>query len=409
MKKPELLSPIQDYTSFSAAINNGADAVFFGIQGYNMREGAKNFTIKDLPKISKIAGENKVKTYLVLNIIAFDKDLKSIEKIIQKVKEHKIDAIICWDPGIISLAKKHKVEFHISTQGSIANSESANYYSKLGATRIVLARECSLEEIKQIQKNTKAEIEIFIHGAMCVSISGRCFLSQFMYGKSANCGKCQQPCRRKYIVKQVDDSDKELEIGSNYILSPKDLCTLPFIEKILEVGVDSLKIEGRNRSPEYVATVTKAYRTIIDFYFDNKGKKGFKEEFEKLKERLTNELETVFNRNQSSGFFLGKPLREWVQAEGNQAKEIKERVGVVTKYYKKIGVVEMLIQGNKRIKLDDDLIFQGTTTGSYKEKITSMEIEHKQVKSAKKDDKVAIKLNSPVKKNDEVFLIKKVK
>ena len=193
IKKPELLAPIQDYTSLSAAIKNGADAVFFGIKGFNMRAGAKNFTIDDLSKISKIAHKNKIKTYLAINTIVFEEEMKKIEKILQTVKKAKIDAIICWDFAIIQMAKKLKIETHISTQASIANSKTAEFYRKLGAKRVVLARECSLEQIKEIKKNSKVEIEIFIHGAMCVSISGRCFLSQFLYGKSANCGQCQQP------------------------------------------------------------------------------------------------------------------------------------------------------------------------------------------------------------------------
>jgi putative protease len=406
MKKPELLAPIQDYTSLSAAVNNGADAVYFGIKGFNMRAGAKNFTIKDLPKISKIAKENKIKTYLAINTIIHQEDLKKLEKILKKIKEASIDAVICWDPAVIQMAKKLKIEVHISTQASIANSEAANLYMKLGAKRVVLARECSLEQIKKIKKETNVEIEVFIHGAMCVSISGRCFISQFLSGKSANCGECQQPCRQKYLIKQINGG-KELEIGQGYVLSPKDLCTLGFIENILEVGVDCLKIEGRNRSPEYVATVTRAYRMVVDFYYKNKRKKHFKEDFEKLKEKLLKELKTVFHRGQSSGFYLNKPLNEWVKSDGSQATEKKERVGIVSHCYSKIGVAEILIQGEKTIKIGDELLFQGPNTGSLRNKIISLEIDHKAVKIAKDVDKVATKTISPVHKNDVVFLIKK--
>jgi len=406
MKKPELLAPVQDYASLSAAINNGADAVFFGIKGFNMRASAKNFTLKDLPKISTIAKKNNIKTYLAINTIIYQEDLKKLETILKQVKKAKIDAIICWDYSIIKIAKKLNIEIHISTQASVANSESANLYKKLGAERIVLARECSLKQIKEIKKKTNLEIEIFIHGAMCVSVSGRCFISQFLYGKSANCGECQQPCRKEYLIKQID-GEKELLIGKDYVLSPKDLCTLGFIEKILEVGVDCLKIEGRNRSPEYVATVTKAYRTIIDFYYENKRKKNFKEDFTSLKKKLLKELETVFHRGQSSGFYLNKPLNEWVASDGSQATETKERVGIVVNYYKKIKVAEILIQGKRTIKIGDELFFQGPTTGSLRNKITSLEIDHKPIEVAKGGDKVAAKITSAVRKNDIVFLIKK--
>jgi len=406
--KPELLSPIQDYMSLTIAITSGADAVFFGIKGFNMRSSAKNFTVKDLPKIAKIAHKNNVKTYLALNTIIYENEIKKVEEILLKVKKAKIDAIICWDFAVIEIAKKLKIETHISTQASIANSKTAEFYKKLGATRVVLARECSLEQIKEIKKHTKVEIEIFIHGAMCVSMSGRCFMSQFLYGKSANRGECLQPCRRKYLIKQID-GEKELELGEDYVMSPKDLRTIGFIEKILDLGIDCLKIEGRNRSPEYVATVTRAYRTIIDFYYsNNKHDNKFNEEFALLKNTLSTELDTVYHRGNSSGFFLGKPMNEWTDGSGNESTQKKVHVGKVINYYKKINVAEILIQDNVKVKLDDNFIIQGPTTGNIEEKITSMEINHKSVKSAGKEEKIAIKIKTGVRKNDQVYIYKKI-
>jgi len=408
IKKPELLSPIQDFTSLKAAIDNGADAVFFGIKGYNMRAGAKNFTVRDLKKISSVAKDAGIKTYLAINTIFFEKDLPKIEALLKKVKESGINAIICWDLSVIQIAKKIGLEFHISTQASIANSSAAAFYKKLGAKRVVLARECSLKEIKKIKENIDVEVEVFIHGAMCVSVSGRCFLSQFMYGKSANCGECRQPCRRKYIIKQIDDG-KELEIGQNYVLSPKDLCTIDFIEEILKADVDCLKIEGRNRSPEYVALVTRSYREVIDFYFDNKDKKNFKTEFDNLKMKLKKGLEDVFNRGQSSGFYLGKPLNEWSREEGNHSKVKKIQVGVVTHYYKKIQVAEILIQNRITVKKEDEILIQGPNTGVHQQKINSLEKDNKEIKKASQGEKVAIKVTKDVKKNDEVFILRKEK
>jgi U32 family peptidase len=407
IKKPELLAPVQDYMSLTAAVENGADAVFFGIKGFNMRAGAKNFTVADLPKITKIAHKNKIKTYLAINTIIYENELKKIEVILKKVKAAKVDAIICWDFAIIQLAKKLGIEVHVSTQASIANSETAEFYRKLGATRVVLARECSLEQIKEIKKNTKAEIEVFIHGAMCVSISGRCFMSQYLFNKSANRGECQQPCRRKYLIKQVD-GDQELELGEDYVMSPKDMCTMDFIEQILDLRIDCLKIEGRNRSPEYVATVTSAYRQIIDFiYSAKKHDKKFQEELKKLKIELAEKLNTVYHRGQSSGFFLGKPIDEWSQSNGSQATQKKVYIGKVIKFYRKIGVAEILIQGKIKLKIGAKVIFQGPTTGSVEEKVSSLEIEHSAVKEATGGEKVAIKINSIVRHNDEVYLIKK--
>jgi putative protease len=406
-KKPELLSPVQDYTSLTVAIENGADAVFFGIKGFNMRAGAKNFTIKDLPKIVKIAHKGGVKTYLAINTIIYQEEIKKIEKILIKVKEAKIDAIICWDLAVMQIAKKLKIEVHISTQASIANSEAAEFYRKLGAKRVVLARECSIEQIKEIKKHTKVGIEVFIHGAMCVSVSGRCFLSQYLYGKSANRGECLQPCRRKYLIKQVD-GDKELELGEDYVLSPKDLNTINFIEKILDIGVDSLKIEGRNRSPEYVATVTKAYRTIIDFVYSAKKRdKNFKDELANLKENLFQNLSTVYNRGFDEGFFMGRPAGEWANSPESQATQKKIFIGKVKNFYKKIGVLEIVIQGQVKLKIGDSIIIQGPTTGSVEETITYLEKSHQSTKEASGGDKIAIKTNSLVRENDQVYLIKK--
>ncbi len=426
-KKPELLAPVQDYMSLNAAINAGTDAVYFGIRGFNMRAGAKNFTIKDLPKISKIAKENKIRTFLALNTIVYEEEISKIEKTLKAVKKSKIDAVICWDLATIQMAKKLGIETHLSTQASVSNSKAAEFYKKLGIKRIVLARECSLKQIKKIKKNTKAEIEIFIHGAMCVSLSGRCFLSQFMHGKSANRGECLQPCRRKYLIKEKTNSNvgsrtpniekiRELEIGESYVLSPKDLCTIDFFEKLMETGAECFKIEGRNRSPEYVATVTAAYRKLIDFIFDAsiKGKK-FREELTQLKKETKKEVEKVYNRGFGNGFFLGQPINEWCNGYGNQASEKKIHVGIVTHYYPKISVAEILIQANKKIKKGDKLIFQGPKTGSFKQKIEFMEIEHKPVKQAKQGEKVAIKFTPPggvnktSRKNDQVYVIRKIK
>ncbi len=422
MCKPELLAPIQDYITLTAAIEAGADAVYFGIRGFNMRAGARNFEVKDLKKIVKICHKNKVKAYLALNVIIYEDEIKLVEKILNQAKAAGVDAVIAWDISVLEKAYKLGLEIHLSTQASVANSEAAMFYRRRGVKRIVLARECSLEDIKKIKRKAKIGIEIFIHGAMCVSVSGRCFLSQFMYNKSANRGECLQPCRRKYLIKQVD-GDNELELGEDYILSPKDLCTLPFIEKILESEADSLKIEGRNRSPEYVKTVVGAYRRAIDYYFkhlstetlkhlstgvvkqgsvrilENKGKK----EFEELKKKLMTELKTVYNRGFGNGFYLGKPINEWTHSYGSQATTRKVHLGKVTHYYAKIKVAEIEIQAKQRLKLGEEIIIEGPKTGVYEQLVDSIQIEHQPIKSAGQGDNVAIKLNKKVRKNDKVY------
>lgn len=268
--KPELLSPVQDLVSLKAAIDAGADAVYFGIKELNMRQGAKNFELKELKKIIDICHKNKVKAYLTLNTIVYDNEISRVKEILRKIKKLKIDAVIAWDFSVINEANKLGIPMHISTQASISNFEAIKTLKKnfKNITSVNLARELSLEQIKYIIKKLKKErikvdIEVFVHGAMCVSVSGRCFMSQEIFGKSANRGECLQPCRRKYILKDIEE-DHELELGEEYVMSPKDLCTIEIIDKLIEAGINSFKIEGRNRSPEYVKVVTESYREAID-------------------------------------------------------------------------------------------------------------------------------------------------
>jgi U32 family peptidase len=268
--KPELLAPVQDFVSLTAAIQAKADAVYLGVKGLNMRAGAKNFELKDLKKAVDECHKNKVKIYLTLNTIIYDNELNKIKQILKKSKELKIDAIIAWDFLIINEANKLNLPIHLSTQASISNFEAIKTLKSKykNIQRVILARELSLPQIKSIinklkKNNIKVDIEVFIHGAMCVSVSGRCFLSQELFNKSANRGECLQPCRRKYIIKDIEE-EHELELGEDYVMSPNDLCTLPILDKLVKVGIKLFKIEGRNRSPEYVKTVVEAYREAID-------------------------------------------------------------------------------------------------------------------------------------------------
>ncbi|MBP9760265.1 MAG: U32 family peptidase [Candidatus Pacebacteria bacterium] len=404
MKKPEILSPIQDFTSLTTAIQAGADAVFFGVRGYNMRVTAKNFTIEDLPKITEIAHQAGVKAYLALNTIIYEEELAGMEAVLQNAFDAGVDAVICWDLAVIEKARAIGLNVHLSTQASVANSESALFYKKLGITRVVLARECSLEQIMQIKEKADVEIETFIHGAMCVSVSGRCFLSQFSTCHSANRGDCRQPCRRSYLIKDVEN-EFEYEIGPNYVLSPKDLCTLPFIEQLVFSGIDCFKIEGRNKSPEYVHDVTSVYREAVDFVWANKDRReneDFKKELIVLKEKLIPKLERVFNRGFSSGFYLGKPLNEWSGVSDSVATEKKVHVGKVTNFYGKVGVAEVLIETPVTLAVGDVLLIQGPTTGSVRVTIASMEIEHTPVFTAGQGEVVAIKIDARVRFNDMV-------
>ncbi|MCK5149473.1 U32 family peptidase [Candidatus Pacearchaeota archaeon] len=388
--KYELLAPAGNFPMLVTAVNAGADAVYFGLKEFSMRASAKNFTIKDLDKIKEIC-KGKVKRYLTLNTIIYNNELSKIEKIFKKIKG-KINAVICWDFSVINLCKKYKIPFHISTQASVSNIESAKFYKKLGAEKITLARELNLKQIKEISKII--DVECFAHGAMCIAISGRCLTSQFLFNKSANRGQCLHPCRRSYIIKDKQEG-YELEVQNNKILSAKDLCTLPFIEKLKKVGVKTFKIEGRNREPRYVDSVVRIYKKALE-------KKPSEKE---IKESL-NELKKVYNKGFSSGFYLGLPTSDDLcKIEHSQATEKKHFIGKISHYYKKIKVATIQLVSD--LKIGDEIVIIGKTTGLKKSKIKYMEIKNKPVKSGNKKNEIGLKLPL-VRKNDEVYVIKKL-
>ena len=363
----------------NAAVNAGADAVYFGIKGLNMRESATNFTIEDLKSFPK------VKKYLALNTIIYDSEIEKVKQTLKQAKPY-IDAVICWDMSVIKIAKELKIPIHLSTQASVSNIEAIKQYQKLGVKRFILARELTLKQIQHIKDNTNAEIEIFIHGAMCVAYSGRCFLSQHLFNRSANRGKCIQPCRRKYKITDTENN-KELLLGEQSILSPKDLCTLPFIEEIIKLNPTSLKIEGRAKTPEYVDTIVRIYKQAIQG---------------KDKTKLMKELELSYNRGFHSGFYKGLPTSDtFTKKQGNVSKVKKIIIGKVNNYYKKNKAA--VIQLYKELKLGDTLLIQGNKTGNLKLKVDSMQINNKPVKKASKC-LIAIK-SDQVRTNDTVYLL----
>ncbi len=392
MVKYELLAPVGNFPMLVAAVNAGADAVYFGLKEYSMRTTTKNFKIKDLDKIEKICKPKKIKKYLTLNTIIYDDEITKVEKIIKKVKG-RIDAIICWDFSVINLCKKYKIPFFISTQASVSNIESAKFYKKLGAKRIVLARELNLKQIKEISK--VIDVECFAHGAMCISISGRCFISQFLFNKSANRGTCIQPCRRSYIVKDEQEG-YELKVQNNKVLSAKDLCTLPFIEEMKKSGIKGFKIEGRNRDARYVDKVIRIYKKALD-----------KKLTEKEIQNGIKELKKVYNKGFSSGFYLGLPTSDdFSKIEHSSATEKKHFVGKVTHYFPKIKVATIKLVSE--LNVGDEIVIIGKTTGLKSSKIKHIEIKKTSVQKGKKRDEIGIKLPK-VKKNDEVYKIKKIK
>ncbi|MFZ5949176.1 MAG: U32 family peptidase [Candidatus Rifleibacteriota bacterium] len=414
MKKvPELMAPAGDMISLRAALDAGADAVYFGIASMNMRASARNFTVEQLPEIAALCHDKKARAYLAMNTIIFDSEIDKAQTLVKLAADAGIDAVIGWDFAIIDAALKNQIPLFISTQMSVANSASMAFlFRHFGIRRFVLARECTLDEIRTIKESLKnqlgsdaekLEIEVFAHGAMCVSVSGRCFMSQFHFNNSANRGECRQPCRREYTITDLRDG-KSFVLGQDYVMSPKDLCTLPFLDQILEVGVDSLKIEGRGRSPEYVAVVTSCYRRFIDFYQQKKELPGFRDELKKLKEQLVLELNQVFNRGFSDGFFFGRQIEDWTGGNGSKATHRKIYVGTVTNFFRKPMVAEIKVEAES-FKVGDELMFQGPTTGVRSMKIESIEFQFKPVQEAPKNSFVGVKLPDRVRENDQVYLM----
>ncbi len=399
--KPELMAPAGDWTMLRAAVSNGADAVYFGLDKLNMRAKAANFSVEQLPEIISFCNEHKIKSYLTLNTIVFEEELSELEEIIISAKSNGVDRIICSDLAVADLCYKHEFPFCISTQSSISNSLAADVYKRMGAVRIVLARECSLDEIKKIRAKTDLEIEAFVHGAMCIAVSGRCFMSHHLFGKSANRGECIQPCRREYEVYDTA-IDKSLIVGEDYIMSPQDLCTIEFIDQLIEAGIDSFKIEGRKRAPEYVAKAVSVYRQAIDLYFDGNLTK------EKKKELLT-ELEKVYNRGFSSGFYFDIPSSNaYAGVEGSKATKRKSYVGKVLNYYKEIEVAHILMESGQ-IKVNDEILIMGETTGVLDINLEKFSVNDKENSIAYRGDEITLKVSSLVRRNDKVYLIENVK
>jgi putative protease len=396
----ELMAPAGNWTMLSAVVNSGADAVYFGVEKLNMRSKAANFKLDELDKITSFCREHNVKTYLTLNSIVLEDEIKELNEIISSAKKAGVNRIICWDLSVIEKCKEYEIPFCISTQASVSNSLSVDFYKNLGAVRVVLARECSLEEIKKISEKTDIEIEAFVHGAMCIAVSGRCFMSHHLFGKSANQGECIQPCRREYEV--YDKSiGKSLILGEDYVLSPNDLCTIEFIDKLIESGINSFKIEGRKRSPEYASKVVSVYRKAIDLYYQGKLNSTIKKDFLK-------ELESVYNRGFSSGFYFGKPSSDdYADIYGSKAASKKIFAGKVLNYYKKAKAAYVRIESGS-LKLYDEILITGPTTGVINLKLENIIKDDVKIEAAEKGDKITFPCDILVRPNDHVYLVSKI-
>lgn len=403
----EIMSPVGSYESLMAAIQGGANSVYFGIGKLNMRsKSSKNFGIEDLIEISRICKEHQIRTYITLNTVVYDSELAEMKKVIDAAKEHGITAIIASDQSVIHYAFSKKMEIHMSTQANITNIEAVKFYS-LFADVMVTARELNLDQVKAITDAIEREqikgpsgelvqIEVFAHGALCMAVSGKCYISLDTMNSSANRGACLQPCRRPYEVKDKDGG-LELEVDNEYIMSPKDLKTVGFIDRILKAGVRVLKIEGRGRSPEYVKKVTRVYRAAADACLDGTYSKEKVEEWDR-------ELNSVYNRGFWDGYYLGRAMGEWTERYGNLATKKKIFLGLVTNYFTKIGVTELKLQSYD-LKVGDEIHIMGPTTGVYEDVIEELRVDKLKVDQALKGEAVSFKTQELVRRGDQVYKI----
>ena len=407
--KIELMAPAGSFDSMQAALDNGADSIYFGVEQLNMRARASiNFTIDDLPEIAKRCSEKGVRTYLTLNTIIYDHDLSIVKTLIKEAKKANISAVIAMDQAVIQVARTEGMEVHISTQINITNIETLRFYAMFADT-IVLSRELSLRQVKfitdQIEKDQikgpsgrLVEIEIFGHGALCMAVSGKCYMSLHSHNSSANRGACKQNCRKKYTV--IDqETGFEMELDNEYIMSPKDLCTIDILDQVVDAGIKVLKIEGRGRAPEYVAQVVKSYRNAIDSIEDGTFNKDKVITWMK-------ELGKVYNRGFWNGYYLGNKLGEWSDTSGSHATQKKVFVGKGVHYFPKAKVGEFRIDAYD-IKIGDMLLITGPTTGAKEFELKNMLVNDEKKDTAKKGDSVTIKLDFRIRESDKLYKIVK--
>ena len=408
IKIVELLSPARDFTSLAAAVNSGADSIYVGVKGYNMRANAANFTVDELEEAVKRCHDSDVKLYVCTNTVMTDSQIDDLRRLMPWLHSQEVDAVIVSDLGACKVAFENDVDVHMSVQANLSNVEALKVLESLGVKRAILSRELSLAEIKKIAQKTSLEIETFIHGAMCMAISGRCFLSSYLYNKSANCGECLQPCRKEW--KLLSNDENELMLGpegspedlrtetldqqKTHIFSPRDLCTVEHVPELVESGIDAFKIEGRARPADYVATVTSVYREAIDSYLSGSWEIHKKDKLQ----RWLSELQKVFNRGFDTGFYFRTPHRT---SSYNKATHIKKDVGEVVNYYNKVSAAEVRLWND--LEMGDEVMIQGPTTGSVIQKVESMQINGENIEKAIKGQNVGIAVKGKVRPHDAVY------
>ena len=445
----EIMAPAGNFECLMAAIQGGADSVYFGVGNLNMRShSANNFTNEDLAEVVRICRQHGVKTYLTLNIVVYQTEMEDVRKALVAARDAGVSAVIASDMAVIQMARSLGIEIHISTQMNISNFEAAKFYAQF-ADVIVLARELTLPQVKDISRRIKEEnvcgpsgqllrLELFVHGALCMSISGKCYLSLQEYGASANRGSCYQLCRRGYRVTDLE-TGRELEIDNKYIMSPKDLCTIEFIDKIIDAGISVFKIEGRARSAEYVKIVTSAYRQAADACTEtisstpatepaspseasavtsapdasaanppepdaaNPSSEVMGNYTPELKAQLKDKLSGVFNRGFWDGYYMGARLGEWSEVYGNKASRKKVYAAKITNYFSKLGVAEVLVEAGE-LNVGDEILIIGPSTGCIEHKIAEIRVDLKPVQKAVKGDLCSIPIAEKLRRSDKLYL-----
>lgn len=403
----EIMAPAGSWESLSAAIQAGANSVYFGIEKLNMRSrSSSNFTTDDLHKIVALCNENNVKTYLTINTVIYGEDIALMKEIVDEAKHAGVSAIIAADVAVMNYACSRGIEVHLSTQLNIANVEALRFYAQF-ADVVVLARELNLDQVAEIHRaiesknicgrnGKKIRIEMFCHGALCMAVSGKCYLSLHHHNASANRGACMQICRRAYTVKDRE-SEIELDIENQYIMSPKDLKTIHFINKMLDAGVRVFKIEGRARGAEYVKTVVSCYKEAIEAYNNN----NFTDE--RIEEWNTR-LQRVFNRGFWDGYYLGQKLGEWTKNYGSSSTKKKVYIGKCTNFFSKISVAEFLLEA-QHLNINDEILITGETTGAYEDTVKEIRVDLASVERVEKGTYFSIKTNSLVRRGDKLYKI----
>lgn len=401
------MSPLGSMESLAAAIQGGAGSVYFGVGKLNMRaRSSKNFTLDDLEEITNICKKHGIHSYLTLNTVVYDEEIAEMKQLVNAAKEHGVSAIIASDLSVIAYARSVGMEIHMSTQTNITNLEAVKFYAQF-ADVMVTARELSLDKVKAIisgieKENItgpggeKVKIEIFVHGALCMAVSGKCYLSLDNMNFSANRGECMQICRRPYLVTDKDGGI-ELEVDNEYIMSPKDLKTIGFLDKILDAGVRVLKIEGRGRSPEYVKTVTRCYKEAVEAYINDTYSR------EKIK-KWEEQLSSVYNRGFWDGYYLGRKMGEWSEQYGSQATKTKIYVGKITNYFTKINVAEVLVEATP-LETGDDICIIGPTTGVYHGKVEEIRVDEKSSRTARQGEVCSIPVPEFLRRADKLYKI----